>query len=91
MRARTIAFCATAALLSHVAMAQPSRVDGGAASTDAVDAAPPQIPVTLNPQDFSCADLKARLASAGSLTILVGPRGYGDTFYGRFNPAKKAA
>ena len=82
MRERTLALCAAAALLSNVAMAQPSRVDGGAASPNSVDAASPQIPATVNPQDFSCADLKARLASAGSLTILVGPRGYGDTFYG---------
>jgi hypothetical protein len=37
----------------------------------------------VNPQSLSCNDLKARLKSAGELSILAGPRGgWGDTFYG---------
>jgi hypothetical protein len=41
----------------------------------------PQAPV--DPQSVSCADLKAQLKSAGSMSVLAGPRGgWGDTFYG---------
>jgi hypothetical protein len=82
MRDRTIAFCSAAAVLSSVVVAQPSRVDTTVAAADVAAPTSAQIPATVNPHDFSCADLKAKLASTGSLTILAGPRGYGDTFYG---------
>ena len=37
----------------------------------------------VDPQSLSCNDLKARLRSAGAMSILSGPRGgWGDTFYG---------
>ena len=77
---RPIALCAAAAMLSSVGMAQPGNGDPAAAGP--AEATPPQLPASVNPQDFSCEDLKDRLASAGSLTILAGPRGHGDTFYG---------
>ena len=81
---RPIALCAAAAMLSSVVMAQPGRGDTAAAiaAADAVEAIPARVPATVDPQDFSCQDLKDKLASAGPLTILAGPRGYGDTFYG---------
>ena len=82
MRHRPMAFCAAAAVLSVVAMAQPGRIDTTVAAADVAAPTSPQVPATVNPQDFSCNDLKDRLATAGSLTILAGPRGYGDTFYG---------
>ena len=83
MRHRPIALCVAAAMLSSVVMAQSSHADTAViAAADSVEATPPQFPASVNPQDFSCKDLKDKLASAGSLTILAGPRGYGDTFYG---------
>ena len=83
MRHRAIALCAAAAMLSSVVMAQPSLADTAVvAAADSVDATPPRVPGSVDPQDFSCKDLKDKLANAGSLTILAGPRGYGDTFYG---------
>jgi hypothetical protein len=70
-------------MLSSVVMAQPSHGDTAVmAAADSVEAIPAQLPASVNPQDFSCKDLKDKLASGGSLTILAGPRGYGDTFYG---------
>lgn len=83
MRHRPIALCAAAAMLSSVVMTQPSHGDTAViAAADSVEATAPQLPASVNPQDFSCKDLKDKLAGAGSLTILAGPRGYGDTFYG---------
>ena len=84
MRHRANALCAAAAMLSSVVMAQASRVDTAAtvAAADPVQPTFPQMQASVNPQDFSCKDLKDKLAGAGSLTILAGPRGYGDTFYG---------
>ncbi|HEX6002755.1 MAG TPA: hypothetical protein VFZ14_02035, partial [Burkholderiales bacterium] len=83
MHHRPIALCAAAAMLSSVVMAQPSHGDTAVmAAADSVEAIPAQLPASVNPQDFSCKDLKDKLASGGSLTILAGPRGYGDTFYG---------
>ena len=69
-------------MLSSVVMAQPGHGNAAVAAADPVEATPPQVPATADPQDFSCKDLKDKLASAGALTILAGPRGYGDTFYG---------
>ena len=83
MRHRRIALCAVAVMLSRVVTAQPSHGDTAViAAADPVQATIPQIPASVNPQDFSCKDLKDKLASAGSLTIFAGPGGYGDTFYG---------
>ena len=56
--------------------AQPS------AAPDTVEASRLQVPVSVNPQELSCRELKERLNRAGALTILSGPRGSGDTFYG---------
>jgi hypothetical protein len=53
-----------------------------AAVTDVVEANRLQVPVTVDPQELSCRELKERLNRAGTLTILSGPRGSGDTFYG---------
>ena len=37
----------------------------------------------VNPQSQSCDDLKAQLKSAGTMSMLSGPKGgWGDTFYG---------
>jgi hypothetical protein len=42
-----------------------------------------QTDAPVNPQSLSCDDLKARLKTAGAMSILSGPRGgWGDTFYG---------
>ena len=78
---RPLALCAAAAVLSSTVMAQPGQADAAGAAANPVEAIPP-LPASVNPQDFSCKELKDRLEGAGSLTILVGPRGYGDTFYG---------
>ena len=82
MRHRALALCAAAAMLSRVVMAQPSLEPPVVAAADSVDATPLPLPESVDQRNFSCKDLKAKLASAGSLTILAGPRGYGDTFYG---------
>jgi hypothetical protein len=82
MRHRALALCAAAAMLSRVVMAQPSLEPPVVAAADSVDATPLPLPESVDPRNFSCKDLKDKLASAGSLTILAGPRGYGDTFYG---------
>ena len=83
MSHRPIALCAAAAMLSSVVLAQPSHGDTAViAAADTVQATTPQMPASVDPQDFTCKDLKDKLASAGSLTIFAGPRGYGDTFYG---------
>jgi hypothetical protein len=82
MRPRALALCAAAAMLSRVVMAQPSLEPPVVAAADSVDATPLPWPGSVDPRNFSCKDLKDKLASAGSLTILAGPRGYGDTFYG---------
>ena len=70
-------------MLASVVMAQPNRGDTVViAAADSLDATPSRFAASVDPQDFSCKDLKDKLAGAGSLTILAGPRGYGDTFYG---------
>ena len=82
MRHRAVALCAAAAMLSSVVTAQPSLEPAVVAAADSADATPPRLPESVDPRDFSCKDLQDKLAGAGSLTILAGPRGYGDTFYG---------
>jgi len=52
------------------------------AVADAVEADRPQVPASVDAGNVSCTDLKDKLASAGSLTILSAPKGWGDTFYG---------
>jgi len=42
-----------------------------------------QNPAPVNPASLSCNALKAKLQTAGELSILSGPKGaWGDTFYG---------
>jgi len=52
------------------------------AAADAVEADRPQVPASVDAGNMSCTALKDKLASAGSLTILSAPKGWGDTFYG---------
>jgi len=52
------------------------------AAADPVEANRAQVPASVNSENVSCKELKDKLESAGSLTILSGPKGWGDTFYG---------
>jgi hypothetical protein len=52
------------------------------AAAETVQAYAQQVPGSVDPGSLSCRELKDRLESAGSLTILAGARGWGDTFYG---------
>ena len=72
---RLVAVWIAAGALALVQPAAP--VYGQTAPPDAAAAA------AVNPNDLSCKELKSRLAKSGSLTLVVGPRGAGDTYYGR--------
>lgn len=83
-RRGTIGLCAAAATFSTVVLT-PASYGGTAqvvAAADPLEASRPQVPATVNPESMSCKELKDKLASAGALTILSGPQGYGDTFFG---------
>ena len=81
---RSIASSAAAAAFWTIGLAAPSHGDTGQGLV-AVDPAADngsQEAASTNARDLTCNELKAKLASAGSLTILAGPKGWGDTFYG---------
>jgi hypothetical protein len=40
-------------------------------------------PPTINTNTTSCKELKSRLQNSGSLALVSGPRGWGDTYYAR--------
>ena len=52
------------------------------AASDPVTEIRPQDAAPTDAESLTCKELKDRLASAGSLTIVSGARRWGDTFYG---------
>jgi len=52
------------------------------AASDPVTESRPQDAVPTDAESLTCKELKDRLASVGSLTIVSGARRWGDTFYG---------
>ena len=79
-----IALSAAAAGFLTIVLAPPSYGDTGqvAAAVDSVAESRPQEPAPTNAESLTCKELKDKLERAGSLTILSGPKGWGDTFYG---------
>lgn len=81
-RSRFIAACVGAAAFclmsgSHAQSQQPPIIQSPGPATGQQPVAP------VDPQGLSCDDLKAQLKSAGTMSILSGPKGgWGDTFYG---------
>ena len=68
--------------LTAVAVALPLALNGVPASAETY----PETVVTAPPVDtgtISCDALKSALQTSGALTLLSGPRGYGDTYYAR--------
>ena len=80
----SIALSAVAAALTTIMLALPSYGDTGqvVAAADPVAENTPQGAASTNAQSLTCKALKDKLESAGSLTILAGPKGWGDTYYG---------
>jgi hypothetical protein len=83
-RSGSIGLGAAAATFSAIVLTPPSYGDAAqiVAAADPVEANRAQVPASVNPENVSCKELKDKLESAGSLTILSGPKGWGDTFYG---------
>lgn len=80
----SIALSAAAAAFSTLVLTRPSYGDTRqvVAAVDPVADNRPQEAPSTNAQSLTCKELKDKLESAGSLTILSGPKGWGDTFYG---------
>ena len=76
---RFLAGCVTPALITSVSHAQTGEIPGAGGPVPRngqQDSAP------VNPEALSCNALKAKLQTAGELSILSGPQGaWGDTFY----------
>ena len=66
-----------------IVLAPPSYGHTGqvVAAVDPVSEDRPQEAAPTNAQSLTCRELKDKLESVGSLTILSGPKGWGDTFY----------
>jgi hypothetical protein len=52
------------------------------AAVDAVASNASRDDASTNAENLTCQELKTKLESTGSLIILSGPKGWGDTFYG---------
>ena len=79
---RFIAACVAAApfLITSVSHAQTGQIPGAGGP---VPGNGQQNGAPVNPAALSCSALKAKLQTAGELSILSGPKGaWGDTFYG---------
>jgi hypothetical protein len=70
-----LAASAAAGAISLALVAAPSHAQ-------AVPAAGASAP-TINTNTTSCKELKSRLQNSGSLALVSGPRGWGDTYYAR--------
>ena len=73
-----------AAAVATIVLAAPGDGETGpvVAAVDAVAADGSQDSGSTNAELLTCRELKATLDNAGSLMILSGPKGQGDTFYG---------
>ena len=79
-----ISISVAAAAVSMIVLTTPIHGETGQLVAQAAPAAAyrPQGPVPINAEAVSCKELKDRLQSAGTLDILSGQRGWGETFYG---------
>jgi len=75
---------AAAAAFATIVLAASSRGETGrvVAAVDSVADDGSQESGSTNAEILTCRELKVKLENAGSLMILSGPKGQGDTFYG---------
>jgi hypothetical protein len=73
-----------AGAFSMIVFATPGHggTDQVVAAADPVAANRPQVAAPINAETMSCAELKDRLRSAGTLTVLSEQRSWSDTLYG---------
>lgn len=76
-----IAFCVALSVLSMVMPSTESHGQVGAAA-DAIPMGRAQSAAPITAGSVSCKELKDAVQRSGALTIVSGPRGWSDTYYG---------